>query len=103
PSLALVELHPEQQAAAAAVLARPRQHVHTPLTGDARHLAGPDPVRTLGIAHAALTFDSLRPLPVPPDRGGSGHSFVQGVGLQELADARRDRKSTRLNSSHVSI
>src|SRR5438093_3218010 len=61
PPLALVQLHPEQQAAAAAVLARPGQHIHTPLTGDARHFARPDPVRTLGVAHAALTFDPLRP------------------------------------------
>src|SRR5256886_6092876 len=88
PSLPLVELHPEQQAAAAAVLARPGQHVHAPLTIDTCHLAGPQSVRTFAVADAALTFDLLRPLPVPSDARGSGHSLVKGVGLQELADAR---------------
>src|SRR2546427_11390892 len=89
PSLPLVELHPEQQAAAAAVLARPGQHVHAPLTTDASHLAGPQAVRTPGVAHAAWPFDLLRPLPVPSHTGGSGQPFVEGVCFQELADARR--------------
>src|SRR2546430_11293471 len=76
PPLALVELDPKQQAATPAALACPAQHIDAPLTTDASHFAGPDPVRTLAVAHPAWPFDPLRPLPVPSHAGGSGPPFV---------------------------
>src|SRR5437016_2415645 len=81
PPLALVELHPEQQAVAAADLACPAQHIDAPLAGETGQLAGPHAMRTLGGAQVAMALNDFRPLAVPTDARGSWHPLVEGMGL----------------------